>query len=227
MNVNFQRKLNLCTAVYHNGRLVRLTFSSNHNFYDPKVGSISVAVNADGKAQLISSQSNGIPNEASAEWNDRLRQLCQKLFDGQITPDGQRIRYVSENPIIAESNKLIVFAYPKIDINEVLDFVRPIVVAWLDPCNAYEPSQRDVDDLTIAVDRKPVHCQSCQHPCLLRRSCSHWPRQTTPATSWPHSSFNTHSADQNLRSFFITSHFYLCLNAHKLFLLNNKVCRII
>ena len=176
MNVNFQRKLNLCTAVYHNGRLVRLTFSSNHNFYDPKAGSISVAVDADGKAQLISSQSNGIPNETSAEWNDRLRQLCQKLFDGQITPDGQRIRYVSENPenpIIAESNKLIVFAYPKIDINEVLDFARPIVVAWLDPCNAYEPSQRDVDDLTIAVDRKPVHCQSCQHPCLLRRSCSH------------------------------------------------------
>lgn len=172
MNVTTQQTLRLSVTVDHNGERVRLVFRSNHCFYDPRTGGVRVKTDDDGRAQLVNNWSSGTPNHALPEWNNRLCQLCQTLFDGQSTPNGRRIHYVNETSIIANGNELTVFAYP-IDINVILDFVRPIIVKWLDPNDAYPPSRRNIDDVTIVPDSKPCRCQTCQLPCLLQQSYSH------------------------------------------------------
>lgn len=190
MNVTTQQTLRLGVTVNDNGERVRLVFRSNHCFFDPDAGSVSVEADNNGRAQLASNWPSDMSSNALPEWNDRLRQLYQALFDGQPTPDGRRIYYVNETPMIANGNELTVFTYLH-EIKAILDFVRPIIVKWLDPSDAYSPSRRYIDDVTIVPDSesvpdsKPVangesvpdskshRCQSCKQQCPLRQSCSH------------------------------------------------------
>ena len=174
MNANTQRNLNLSTTIKHNGSSVQFTFRSNHLFYDPNCGVVSVVVDNDGKANMVDiPPSDRSSTKQLGEWNDRLRLLCQELYDGKVTGNGERIRYVSNELILADGHKLTVFGRPMYDINDVLDFVRGVVVNWLDPSGAYPPSRRDIDDITIAANWPTESCKACHHPCLLRNSYYH------------------------------------------------------